>query len=170
MFGLYLQLFIGRPMSYLRYLCFFLRVVVSNTSCFCFLCLRLMYTMLPVSLDWPFLIAPSVFSNIYIEVRISNWLIINVWLTDAEVYKRVDSLSEYTVQIEYSCSYCLWVFFNYKLPGIMCSKACFSSRKNAFETVLLKKYNIYQTEICVIVHNIPYFRLLAYDMYWRINK
>jgi hypothetical protein len=58
-----------------------------------------MYTMLPVSLDWPFLIAPSVFSNIYIEVRISNWLIINVWLTDAEVYKRVDSLSEYTVQI-----------------------------------------------------------------------
>ena len=39
----------------------------------------------------------------------------------------------------------------------MCSNTCFSSRKNAFETVLLKKYNIYQTEICVIVHNIPYF-------------
>jgi hypothetical protein len=69
-----------------------------------------MYTMLPVSLDWPFLIAPSVFSNIYIEVRISNWLINNVWLTDAEVYKRVDSLSEYTVQIEYSSSYCLFFF------------------------------------------------------------
>ena len=32
----------------------------------CFVCLRLVYTMLPVSLDCPFLIAPSVFSNIYL--------------------------------------------------------------------------------------------------------
>ena len=47
----------------------------------------------------------------------------------------------------------------------MCSQTCFSSRKHAFETVFLKKYNIYQAEICVIVHNIPFFRLLAYDMY-----
>jgi hypothetical protein len=56
-----------------------------------------MYTILPVSLEWQFLIAPAVFSNIYIEARITNWLIINVWLTDAEVYKLVDSLPEYTV-------------------------------------------------------------------------
>ena len=33
--------------------------------CFCFVFLRLVYPMLPVSLDCPFLIAPSVFSNVY---------------------------------------------------------------------------------------------------------
>ena len=30
-----------------------------------FACFRLVYTMLPVSLNCPFLIAPSVFSNVY---------------------------------------------------------------------------------------------------------
>jgi len=33
---------------------------------FCFVCLRLVYTMLPVSLDCAVLIAPSVFSNLYL--------------------------------------------------------------------------------------------------------
>ena len=33
---------------------------------FCFVFLRLVYSMLPVSLDCPFLIAPLVFSNIYL--------------------------------------------------------------------------------------------------------
>jgi hypothetical protein len=32
----------------------------------CFVCLRLVYPMLAVSLDCPFLIATSVFSNIYL--------------------------------------------------------------------------------------------------------
>jgi len=34
--------------------------------CFCFVFRRLVYRMLPVSLDCPFLIAPSVFSNVYL--------------------------------------------------------------------------------------------------------
>jgi hypothetical protein len=33
--------------------------------CFCFVFLRLVYPMLPVSLDCPYLIAPSVFSSVY---------------------------------------------------------------------------------------------------------
>ena len=33
--------------------------------CFCFVCLRLVYHMLPVSLDCPFLIGPLV--NVYLE-------------------------------------------------------------------------------------------------------
>jgi len=33
---------------------------------FCFGFLRLVYHMLPVSLDYPFLIAPSIFSNLYL--------------------------------------------------------------------------------------------------------
>jgi len=42
-------------------------VVVSSSYCvvFCFLCLRLVYPMLSVFLDFLFLIAPSVFSNVY---------------------------------------------------------------------------------------------------------
>jgi hypothetical protein len=49
-------------------ICVCLRIVVSNTYCvvyFCFVCLRPVYPMLPVSLDCQFFIAPSVFSNIY---------------------------------------------------------------------------------------------------------
>ena len=50
-------------MSYLHYLCLFVYSGVLHILC-C-VCLRLVYSMLPVSLDCPFLIAPSVFSNIY---------------------------------------------------------------------------------------------------------
>ena len=42
--------------------CVCLCMLVSNTYC---VFLRLVYPMLPVSLDCPFLIVPSVFSNIY---------------------------------------------------------------------------------------------------------
>jgi hypothetical protein len=37
--------------------------------CFCFVFLRVLFPMLPVSLDCPFLIAPSVFSNVYLQSR-----------------------------------------------------------------------------------------------------
>jgi len=37
--------------------------------CFCFVILRLLYHMLPVSLDCPFLIAPLLFSNAYQLIR-----------------------------------------------------------------------------------------------------
>jgi len=50
-------------MSYLHYLCLFVYSGVQHILC-C-VCLRLVYSMLPVSLDCPFLIGPSVFSNIY---------------------------------------------------------------------------------------------------------
>jgi len=46
---------------------------------FCFVCLRLVYPMLPVSLDCPFLIAPSVISNVYL----STWRQLS-----SEIYKR----------------------------------------------------------------------------------
>jgi hypothetical protein len=36
--------------------------------CFCFVFLCLLHPMLPVSLDCPFLIAPSVFSNVYLQI------------------------------------------------------------------------------------------------------
>ena len=47
-------------MSYL-FICVYLHIVVFNTNCvFCFVCLRLVYPMLQVSLEYPFLIATSV--------------------------------------------------------------------------------------------------------------
>jgi len=57
-------------MSYLRYLCFlahsgFQHIVLC--SAFGFVCLRLVYPMLPVSLDCIVFVAPSVFSNLYLQ-------------------------------------------------------------------------------------------------------
>ena len=65
-------------MSYLRYLCLLAHSSVKHILCcvFALLCvvylsslfiyiLGLVYPMLPVSLDFLFLLAPSVFSNVY---------------------------------------------------------------------------------------------------------
>ena len=51
-------------MSYLRCLCLFAHSGVQHILCCVFLCI--VYHMLPVSLDCPFFIAPSVFSNVYL--------------------------------------------------------------------------------------------------------
>ena len=56
--------FVFTFMFYLRYLC-----LLANSGVQCMLCyifLRLLYPMLPVSLDWPLLIVPSVFSCVYL--------------------------------------------------------------------------------------------------------
>jgi hypothetical protein len=55
-------------MFYLRYLYLFPYSGVQHILCsvFCFVCLPPMHPMLSVCLDCPFLIAPSVFSNVYI--------------------------------------------------------------------------------------------------------
>ena len=55
-------------MSYLRYLCLlaYSGVLTNIELCFWLVFLRHVYPMLPVFLDCPFLIAPSVFSNVYL--------------------------------------------------------------------------------------------------------
>jgi hypothetical protein len=80
------QLFLGGLMSYLRYLCLFaysgvqhilcyvfLRLVCPmlpvSLDCFCYVFLRLVYPMFPVSLDCPFLFATSVFSKVYFHIN-----------------------------------------------------------------------------------------------------
>ena len=64
---LYLQLFVGGLMSYQRYLCLLTYNGVQHILCyvFCFVFLCLVYPNLPISLDFKFLIAPTVFSNVY---------------------------------------------------------------------------------------------------------
>ena len=65
---LYLQLLVGWPMSYLRYLCLFAHSSIQHIMCCVFIifCLSLVYPMLPVSLDCPYCIAPLVFSDVYL--------------------------------------------------------------------------------------------------------
>jgi hypothetical protein len=58
-------LFVGGFISYLRNLCLFVHSGVQHILRFCLLFLRRVYPMLPVALDFPFLIAPLVFSNVY---------------------------------------------------------------------------------------------------------
>jgi len=55
-------------MSYLRYVYALPYSGVQHIFCsvFVLFCLPLVHPMLPVCLDCPFLIAPSVFSNVYI--------------------------------------------------------------------------------------------------------
>ena len=65
-----LQCFVGVLMSFLHYFCLFTYSGVQHILCcvFVLFCLRLVYPMFPVSLDCPFLIAPSVFSNVYLLI------------------------------------------------------------------------------------------------------
>ena len=65
-------------MSCLRYLCLFMysddlhTLLCVFVLCFCFVFLRLVYPMFPVSLDCLFFIAPSVFSNVYLHLVHDN--------------------------------------------------------------------------------------------------
>ena len=58
-------------MSFLRYVCVFAQSGVQHILCCVFLflfALCFVYPMLPVSLDYPLFIAPSVFSDLYLTV------------------------------------------------------------------------------------------------------
>ena len=48
---LYLQLFVGGFISYLRHLCLFVHSGVQHILCYGFVCLSLVFLLLPVSLD-----------------------------------------------------------------------------------------------------------------------
>jgi len=53
-------------------LCFFVYSDVHHIMRFCFVCLRLVNPMLPVSLDCLFLIAHSVFSDVYLPKQLDG--------------------------------------------------------------------------------------------------
>jgi hypothetical protein len=66
------KLFVGGIMSYLRYLCLFAYSNAQHILCcvFCLIYFCLVYPMLPVSLDFPFLIVASGFSNVYLHASL----------------------------------------------------------------------------------------------------
>jgi hypothetical protein len=95
---LYLRLLLWGLLSYLRYLCllahccvqlilccvFVLSVFVLCTLCCPYLaivCFRLVYPMLPVSRDCPFLIATSVFTNVLFKSYVYPKACINCYLS-----------------------------------------------------------------------------------------
>ena len=55
----------------MSYICLLAHSGVQHILCCVFLSLRLLCPMLPVSLDCPFLIAHSVFSNVYLDLNIA---------------------------------------------------------------------------------------------------
>ena len=64
----------------------FLHVVVSNTYCL-FVCLRIVFPMLQVSLDCPFFIAPSAFSIVYIQAFYKHKYEIFKWIWNVPISK-----------------------------------------------------------------------------------
>jgi hypothetical protein len=64
-------MYVGGLVSYLRYLCLFAHSGVQHTL-YCVVVL-FFFVILPVSLDCPFLIAPSVFSNVYLSLVVTKY-------------------------------------------------------------------------------------------------
>ena len=58
------------------YLCYLCLVAYSGVQhmCFCFVCIRLVYPMLPVSLGLSIFIVPSVFSNVYLRLTYYTYI------------------------------------------------------------------------------------------------
>jgi hypothetical protein len=73
MFGSSLPPVVCRRAHVLFTLLVFVWCLTHIVLCFYFICLRVVYPMLPVSLDCSFLIVSSVFSNVYIEYRMRFW-------------------------------------------------------------------------------------------------
>ena len=63
---LYPQLFVGECISYWHYLCLFMYSGVQHILCYVFL--RLVYPMLPISLDCHFFYCSLVFSKVYLSL------------------------------------------------------------------------------------------------------
>jgi hypothetical protein len=66
-------------MSYLHYLCLFSYKSDQHILCFSFVCFHLVHPMLWVSMDCPFLIAPSIFSNVYFVYIQYIHLVVNIY-------------------------------------------------------------------------------------------
>ena len=84
--------FVGVCMSYLLYL-HLCAIVMCSTFCVVFL---FCFVMLPVSLNCPFLISPSVFPNIYLLSQgfLKNCRIFSFKRFFPEIYKRCEHIVE----------------------------------------------------------------------------
>ena len=79
---------------------FCLRIVVSNTFCFVVSLFCLSSTMFPISLDCPFLIAPSVFSNVYLARKLTEGERDHFFLYKG-IYRHADGMGRLFSTVEY---------------------------------------------------------------------
>jgi hypothetical protein len=91
---LYLQLFVVGLMSYLRQLCSFEQSGVQHILCrvFCFVLLRLVYPMLLVSLDCPFVIVLRYYLT-FIEVNVNTTIIHELSLISLSILLRLQCVT-----------------------------------------------------------------------------
>ena len=84
----------GWCLIYVTYVC--LRIVVSNTYYvdFCFVFLRLVYPMLTVSLDCPFLIVPSIFSSLFIYICL-HYFFLYMYFSDSKIIVQIIDYNSY---------------------------------------------------------------------------
>ena len=88
---LYLQLFT----LFTLFVCVYLYWCPTHiVLCFCFVCHPFVYTVLPVSLDFPFFIAPSVFSDIYLITSLHHYET-NI----TKLFNRVHSMNYYNKNV-----------------------------------------------------------------------
>ena len=104
--------------------------------------LCLVYTMLPVSLDCPFVIASSVFSNIHLHVWTQNY-----------VQTSLVATTNHLPHIEIHCLYGLQIYSRYNVYALMCFN---------FWIVLLTRKSL-QTELFDLLH---YHSVSFNENYW----
>ena len=98
----------------IHYLCLFAYCSTHIVLCFCFVCIRLVRPVLPVSLDCSFLIAPSVSSNVYLQLLQSGLQLVMLSspLTLLSVCQNLDDsgliCSWYVLQ-HLNCVKCIWM-------------------------------------------------------------
>ena len=137
--------FVEGFMSYIRYLCLFTYSGVQHMLRFVFL--RLVCPVLPLSLGCPFLLAPSVFSNVYLMYtnRLIVWDVLHSLIVDHL------SLSAYLVNYIWKCSciipslslfyYSIWVHAHMtplNFPCNICTSIDFSTLYTALSYSILK--------------------------------
>ena len=76
-------------MSYLHYLCLFAHSDVQHIlrCVLCFVSLRLVCPVLPVTLNCPYLIAPSILSKVYLYAQWNKLIMWLVYSADAKTLK-----------------------------------------------------------------------------------
>jgi hypothetical protein len=89
-------------MSYLRYLCL-LHLVVSNTYCvvFYFVCRRIVYPMLPVSLDCPFVLCTLCCQFLWIVFVLGTLCCQFLWIVPSSWVPYVASFSGLSLRLGY---------------------------------------------------------------------
>ena len=123
-------------MSYLNYLCLFTNSGVQHIL---FSLLRLVYSMLPVSLDCPFLIATSVFSNVYL-------LLYNV-LTRFFTFTNVTSISiNFKAMFTVHGTHNFWTDWNDRT--CRCVEVIFTCKDKYFSLTFKFKYPIFKNSNC----------------------